>query len=769
MAKGPGGFSVGRVSIQVVPDTSKFREKLLAELKKEIKGMKVEIPVDVDAAKAVTQLKALDSILKKIDGRNINIGANVNSKGDLEKISKDLSKVGKSASDAASGFSSIGRTGAIALAVLVLIAPALALVATLIAGLPSLLFAFGFAALAVGLGLEGIKKAAQGFTPTIDRLKKSLSATFAKELTQPFIELNRIAPVLDSGLNKIAVSLSGIVKDLIKFTTSGQGMAQLNDILQNTAKFFQELTPAITDGFKAFMLLASEASQEFGGLAATMRRFSAGFLDVVKRVTEDGTLGSALRNLNLVLDSLLDAFNQFFEAGLRAMTVLGGPITTLFVGFTKLIVALMPILTAVSKLVFDVFGEAFKQLAPIVTALTPAIQTLGQILGQLLVGSLRILGPLLTKVAEIINNVLLRAFTALAPFIPTFLDFFGQLAIIIGDFLVVAFQALSPLIGVFLKFIQDLLTAITPLLPMILELATMALRTLADILIELSPELVHIAQELFPLLVKVVKELVPIIGEFLKVIIEILPYLADLASFLLDLVIPAMSALLQTVNEVWPSIKAIILGALSVIQGIVNIVLGIITGDWERAWTGIKQFLDGIWEVLKNIVRLGLIAVVDFFIGLPTRILSAIAGLPSSLFGSGRAMIQGFIDGVKSMAQSAVNSVLAIVDKVSGLFPHSPAKFGPFSGSGYTTFSGRALMEDWARGIEQGTPAAVAAIEEAMLATQTGMDISASVSAEGFGDLQGQIMAAMSGWEVVIDANGVTKMVNKVNNSNRRR
>jgi hypothetical protein len=78
-------------------------------------------------------------------------------------------------------------------------------------------------------------------------------------------------------------------------------------------------------------------------------------------------------------------------------------------------------------------------------------------------------------------------------------------------------------------------------------------------------------------------------------------------------------------------------------------------------------------------------------------------------------------------------------------------------------------MEDWAKGIQKGAPAAVAAVEDAMSATQNGMDVNAAVAAEGFGDLHGQIMSAMSGWEVVIDANGITKLVNKTNNSNRRR
>lgn len=769
MAKGPGGFSVGRVSIQVVPDTSKFREKLIAQLKKEIKNLKVSIPVDVDAARAITQLKALDTILKRIDGRNVNIGANVNSKGDLGKIASDLSKVGKSASEASSGFADIGRTGAIVIAVLLLIAPALALIATLIAGLPSLLFAFGGALAAVGLGFEGIKKAAQGFAPTVERLKKSLSATFTKELTQSFKDLNQLAPVLDSGLNKVAVSLSHIVQDFTKFVTSGQGMAQVNDILQNTAGFFERLRPAFDSGFRAIFLLASEASQEFNVLADTINRFGNDFLEVIKRVSGDGTLGEALRNLNLVLSSLLDSFNKFFEAGLKAMTVLGGPITILFDGFTKAVVALLPVLTAVSKLVFEVLGEAFKQLAPIVEAITPFITTLGKLLGTVLTGALKAVGPLLQVVATILNDVLLKALAAITPFLEPFIQFITQLAELIGAFLIAAFQSLTPFLNVFLKFIQDLLIAITPLMPVLLQFVEEVLRAMAQILAEVGPELTLLAQQAFPVLLKAIQDIVPIATQFLQAVVEILPILVALASLILDVVVPALSAMFQVWSELWSGIQPIIQAAVTLIEGIINVFVGAVTGDWDRLKNGVVQIVTGWWGLMKNIVKLGIQTILEFFIALPTRIITAIAGIPNSLFGSGKAMMQAFIDGIKSMAQTAVNSVLAVVDKVRGLFPFSPAKYGPFSGRGYTIYSGRALMEDWAKGIEQATPQAVSAVEEAMAATQNGLNVSAAVAAEGFGDLQGQIMSAMSGWEVVIDANGITKLVNKTNQKNARR
>lgn len=769
MAKGPGGFSVGRVSIQVVPDTSGFRKKLKTELEKAVRGLEVKVPVNIDAKRAVTQLKALDTILKRLNGRRVDVSAQLNSRGDLDSIAKKLKNVSNSASDAADGFGRMSRFAMVATAVVLLLAPALALIATLLAGLPSLMLAFGAGALAVGLGIDGIKKAASGFTPTIERLKASLSATFAKQLTQPFIELNKIAPVLDSGLNKIAVSISGIISDMIKFMTSTEGMKALDQILQNTATFFNALRPAISDGMRAFFQLASVASTEFVGLAATFNRFSKSFADMVARVADNGVLTSALRNLNMVLDSLLEAFVRFFEAGLESMTVLGGPITQLFVGFTDAIVALMGPLTQLSKLVFEVLGEALKQLAPIIDAIAPAFETLAKLLGTLLIGALKALGPLLTRIAEIMNQVFIKAFAALTPIIDPLIQFMSQLSEILAEFLLQAFILLSPFLDEFLRFVTDLLIQITPLLPAILELATVVFKALLDVFREISPELMQLTETALPALLQIVKDLTPFLIQVIDILVRILPPIIDFASTILDIAVPALQSLWQVVREVWPSIKQIIEGVLLAIQGIINLIMGIITGDWERAGQGLREIAQGWWTAIKGATKAGITAVLEFMIAFPARILNTLLGLPQQFFESGRRMMQGLLEGIRSMGQAVVNSALAVVERVRGLLPFSPAKYGPFSGQGYTLYSGRALMEDWAKGIQDGAPAAVRAVEDAMTATQTGMDLNAAVTTEGFGDLQGQIMSALSGWEVVIDANGITKLVNKTNQRNSRR
>ncbi|MFJ9657621.1 hypothetical protein ACIRPR_06585 [Streptomyces griseoflavus] len=90
--------------------------------------------------------------------------------------------------------------------------------------------------------------------------------------------------------------------------------------------------------------------------------------------------------------------------------------------------------------------------------------------------------------------------------------------------------------------------------------------------------------------------------------------------------------------------------------------------------------------------------------GLPGRARAALGNLGSLLRSAGQALIRGFINGIKSMVGSAKSAARSVVSSVRNLFPFSPAKEGPFSGSGYTTHSGRALIRDFGKGIDAQAP-----------------------------------------------------------------
>jgi TP901 family phage tail tape measure protein len=102
---------------------------------------------------------------------------------------------------------------------------------------------------------------------------------------------------------------------------------------------------------------------------------------------------------------------------------------------------------------------------------------------------------------------------------------------------------------------------------------------------------------------------------------------------------------------------------------------------------------------------------------IPGKARSALGNLGGLLVSAGRALLQGFVNGIKSMASPVASAAHSVLSKISGLFPHSPAEWGPFSGSGWTLHSGRALMQGLVAGINDGSPRAVSTMAAAAQAT----------------------------------------------------
>jgi len=115
-----------------------------------------------------------------------------------------------------------------------------------------------------------------------------------------------------------------------------------------------------------------------------------------------------------------------------------------------------------------------------------------------------------------------------------------------------------------------------------------------------------------------------------------------------------------------------------------------------RAMAAGQGFLSGI--------RSGFQAAVSFVQGIPGQIMGFFAGAGSWLVSSGKALLDGFTSGIRRGFQAAKDAVSSGLDFIRGFFPFSPAKRGPFSGHGYTTFSGRALMRDFAGSIRDAVP-----------------------------------------------------------------
>lgn len=128
-----------------------------------------------------------------------------------------------------------------------------------------------------------------------------------------------------------------------------------------------------------------------------------------------------------------------------------------------------------------------------------------------------------------------------------------------------------------------------------------------------------------------------------------------------------------------------------------------------------------IGEMVSAIVA-GVNEAVSVISTLPSRAAGALSGLGGALFGSGQALVQGFINGIRSMIDGVRAAASAVAAAARGFFPFSPAKEGPFSGRGYTTYSGKALVSDFAGGMLSERNTVVAAAEKVLKDTQKQFD-----------------------------------------------
>lgn len=82
----------------------------------------------------------------------------------------------------------------------------------------------------------------------------------------------------------------------------------------------------------------------------------------------------------------------------------------------------------------------------------------------------------------------------------------------------------------------------------------------------------------------------------------------------------ALNAFFATAKNIWDSAKLML-------DGIINFIRGVFTGDWERAWNGVKQIFSGVFDSLVAIAK----APINGVIGCLNGAISGINGMIQAL------------------------------------------------------------------------------------------------------------------------------------------
>lgn len=412
-----------------------------------------------------------------------------------------------------------------------------------------------------------------------------------------------------------------------------------------------------------------------------------GFLNLVLElpgpVLEAATTFLGLVSAGLLLAGVILKVRAAIQAGGAAAALLSGPIGLIIVAIAALVAAFVYFYKNNEK--FRTFVQQMAKaikgyLVAAIKEVMPYLKEFGDFIKDVFQASLPYLRQFGTFMQE--------AFQKALPYIRQAQAFITKFKVVfIAAFASMVLPILAPIIALialvkafkhfyesseqfrnavngivtFAKQLADLF--LNNVLPVIKEVASMIGTALVGAFQKVLPEIQKMAPVIADLVVSLKEFFAAIMGSpAVQLLINILKVLATLlVGTILPLVLRVggifARVFIEVLGTALKTAMGIIRGALNIIIGIIKIFTGLLTGNWRKAWDGVKQVLRGAVGIIGSLLR-GLLKTAGSIIrGLGSLLLAGIKAIPGLLRGAGglfaaagRFLIQQFADGMKNAA-----------------------------------------------------------------------------------------------------------------------
>lgn len=485
-----------------------------------------------------------------------------------------------------------------------------------------------------------------------DTLAASIGSAFGR-ITEAFTELisgDVFAGFIDTLEGPLSIALGNI----------GSALAPMIEALLS---FFTAASPYAVELSNMFLSWAENLAAVWAGVGE-----SQAFHDFMRLAV------SAVENIFIVLGQVKDILSTVFQAGIGPGNIFLGMIQNILADFSNFLDSVEgqdALQTFFSRILdvmpplFDLIGAVGQALASLITpevvdgvgsflgALASIMPVLGEILS--ILGEARIvelfaeainligifLGPLAGPLKTFISALSDGLFAAMTTIEPLMAEF----GAILGDILIALLPIIPPLLDLGVK----VLAAIIPLLPVFITLAELiaglvpilvdALMPLLDPLAELFTTVAEVLDEavvpmfemMLPLLLPLIKiGLIPLLAliELLNPVLELLGGIIQIVTMLLS---PLIEKIVDWIdeNEVVKKVVDKISDAMDVLSGWIETVINwfkdwindVQIGDWwDETWGKLKSGFEDVKEgiaivgdAIKNAFKNGLNGVIDIW------------------------------------------------------------------------------------------------------------------------------------------------------------
>lgn len=157
------------------------------------------------------------------------------------------------------------------------------------------------------------------------------------------------------------------------------------------------------------------------------------------------------------------------------------------------------------------------------------------------------------------------------------------------------------------------------------------------------------------------------------------------------------------VQTIWTVISTYISTVLNVIAGIINTVTAIIKGDWSSAWEAIKGIANTVWEGIKTVIS----TVIEAISKIISTVLETIKNTVSAIWEGIKNIVSTTINAIKENVVNVANALkegfLGALDALKGGVSSSIEAISGFFGRLWDidlSGAGRAIMEGFIGGLK---------------------------------------------------------------------
>ena len=101
------------------------------------------------------------------------------------------------------------------------------------------------------------------------------------------------------------------------------------------------------------------------------------------------------------------------------------------------------------------------------------------------------------------------------------------------------------------------------------------------------------------------------------------------------------------------AVSEIINSVLDILNGLLDFLTGIFTGDWKKAWNGIKAFLSSTWDLMKLLVS----NAIQIIWNIVVSALTAIQNLWTTIWTAIKDFVNAIWEGIKNIVSSLIDSI----------------------------------------------------------------------------------------------------------------